>query len=42
VNLGKAWVSLGAERMETSVTLSFRVHEHPSSEKQRAVARAFS
>jgi len=42
VSLGKAWVSIGAERMETSVTLSFRVREHPSPDKQRAVARAFS
>jgi hypothetical protein len=42
VNLEKAWVSIGAERMETTVTLSFRVHERPSPAKQAAVAAAFS
>ncbi len=42
VSLGKAWVSTGVGRMETSVTLSFRIHEPPSAAKQAAVGRAFS
>jgi hypothetical protein len=42
VSLGKVWVSAGAERLETTVTLSFRVHEPPSPAKQAAIAAAFS
>ncbi len=42
VSLGKIWISSGEGRSEITAILSFQVNAPPSTDKQRAIARAFS